>query len=90
MPENDQSAYEINPGEYMSDPDYSPESWASMNVDEYMIAIGNCGRDLACVREVLSRMPQDVYEEYAVMNYPELPTELRPDYRDVAEEDEEG
>ena len=71
---------EINPGTYSADPDYSPESWAEMPLYDYITCIANYGDDFTSIREVLRNMPRALYAEYADMDYPELPEELRPDY----------
>jgi hypothetical protein len=76
---------EINPGTEISDSDFDVD----MDVEDYEIAIGNCADDLPRARELLADMPDDVFEEYAELDYPGLPEELRPDYAEAEEEEEE-
>lgn len=78
---------EINPGGYEADPDYSPESWAEMSLDDYMITIANYGDRSEAIREAIGYMPDDVYDEYAELDFPGLPVDLRPDYEEPVLED---
>lgn len=73
----DEGAWELNPGDYSSDPDYSPESWEAMSLADYIICIGNYGDDFAAIEEVLRSMPEEIYAEYAALGFPELPEEMR-------------
>jgi hypothetical protein len=84
--EEDDQSWEINPGGNMGDPDYSPESWATMTASEYEMVIANYADDFDSVEEVLRNMPRAVYDEYAERNFPFLPEELRPDYEEPENE----
>jgi hypothetical protein len=93
MPESEaEQSWEINPGDSMSDPDFSPESWAALTLDEYMMVIANYGDDYGAIQEVLRNMPRALYQEYVELDYPDLPPEFRPDYEEpdeVYDEEEE-
>lgn len=84
--EEDDQSWEVNPGGSMADPDYSPESWATMTVDEYAMVIENYAGDLGSIEEVLRNMPRAIYDEYAQLDFPSMPEELRPDYEEPERE----
>ena len=69
--------WELNPGTDLADRDYDPAVWQSMSVEEYIDAIGGNQENPAAIKEIIDRMPADVYFEYFAKGAPYLPDELR-------------